>query len=378
MAGRGSIIEKGEGKWLVRVFVGRDDSGKRRYRSKAVQGGKRAARKALTALLAEKDAGRLPLVRPSATVDEWLDVWLETVARPSVRERTFWDYEADLRRYARPHLGGGRLDRLTPADVRRWLVRLREQGLGARTIKRAHATLRAALEEAVSDGLLRDNPARARLVRKALPSVEPSEPATLGEADIEPFVDACTSDPLGALYMLMGFGGLRPSEALAVRWADLNGDTVSIRRVAVDKPGRPLHYAPPKTAKSRRAVVLPEVVVHELAAHRKRQAAERLAAPEWEDGDLIFADERGAPLRQDPVRRRWNRLRDAVGLPPGLTPYGLRHSAATMLLAAGVPLKIVSERLGHSTITLTGDTYSHVHESMQREAADALQRLVDG
>jgi integrase len=371
----GQIIPRGPKKWLVRVFVGRDGAGKRKYVSKLVHGGKKAADDKLAAMLGDRSKGVLT-VRPKETVDQYLDAWLDTTAKPSVRARTLSDYTNTLKRYVRPHLGHAKLAALSPVEVREMLVALRDKGLAPRTVRMAHEVLRNALEQAVADRLIPDNPARSRLVKKALPQKERREPTTIPADKVAGFLEVATADRLHALWTLLLMSGLRPSEALALRWADVNGNAVSVVRVLVDKAGVPLDFAPPKSQKSRRAVVVPEVVAHGLADHRKRQVAERLrAGAVWEDGDLVFCDEVGRPMRQDHVRHHFGKLCKAAKLPDTLTPYALRHSCATLLLEKGVPLKVVSERLGHSTISLTADVYSHVTPSMQKQAADVLGEL---
>ena len=369
----GQIIPKGERKWLVRVYIGRDGQGKRKYRSQLVHGGKKDADKKLTELLQAKNDGVLT-VRPKETLNEYLDTWLDTVAKPSVRARTLVDYTRVLDSYVRPHVGAARLANLSPVEVRAMLVKLSER-YSPRTTRMAHEVLRNALEQAVADRLIRDNPARARLVKKALPQKTLKEPVTVLADDVGTFLDAVKGERLEAFFVLQLFAGLRPSEALALRWSDVNGNTISVTRVLVDRT-KQLHFAPPKSKTSRRAVVVPDIVVNVLREHRKRQAEERLAAgPEWDDQGLIFCTNRGEPLRQFVAQNRFSRIVKAAGLPQGLTVYSLRHSCATLLLERGIPLKIVSERLGHSTVALTGDTYSHVTRSMQEQAADALGAL---
>jgi integrase len=370
----GQIIPKGKQKWLVRVFVGRDGTGKRKYVSKLVHGGKKDANTAMADMLSDRSKGKLT-VRPKDTVDEYLDAWLDTTAAPSVRARTLADYTNVLKRYVRPHLGSAKLASLTPVEVKAMLVALRAKDLSPRTVRMAHEVLRNALEQAVSDRLIPNNPARARLVAKALPAKVQKAPETIPAADVANFIDVASGDRLGALWTLLVMSGLRPSEALALRWSDVTGDAVSVTRVLVDKTGVPIHYAPPKSKRSQRAVVVPDVVRTTLADHRRRQAEARLAAgPEWQDDDLIFCTEKGEPLRQDHVRGEFKKVAKAAEL-PDLTVYALRHSCATLLLERGVPLKVVSERLGHSTIALTADTYSHVTPSMQKQAADVLEEL---
>jgi integrase len=193
-------------------------------------------------------------------------------------------------------------------------------------------------------------------------------------AKVQKFIEATKDERLGAYWLVLLFGGLRPSEALGLQWDDIQGDTISIQRTLVDKVGG-LHFAPTKTKKSRRAVVVPGVVVDALKAHRKRQAAEQLKAGEaWRGEGLVFCNQVGGPIRQSQTRKSFKRLRKVAELPP-MRIYDLRHSAATLLLEMGEDLKVVSERLGHSTITLTADTYSHVTRGMQERAAAKLDKL---
>lgn len=372
----GQIIPKGKGKWLVKVFKGRDGDGRRKYVSELVHGGKKDAERVLMNKLKEKNEGTLT-VRPKGTLSEYLDTWLETTAQPSVRPRTMCDYTRVVKSYIKPHLGGARLGRLTSVEVRGMLVRLREQGLAPRTVRMAHEVLRNALEQAVSDRLLPDNPARSSKIKKALPQKLRKHQVTIRSDQVANFLDVAEGDRLQAFWVLQLMAGLRPSEGLALRWSDVTENAVHITRVLVDdRSGGDLYFAPPKSESSRRAVVVPDVVVQVLKEHRPRQAQEQLAAgPEWRDSGLIFCTPTGEPLRQDYVRRCFKKLARAAELPTELTPYSLRHSCASLLLQRNVPLKVVSERLGHASIALTADTYSHVHPSMQKQAADVMGEL---
>lgn len=376
--GTGQVLPRGRERWLVRVYVGRDAEGRRKYLSETVHGTKTQAEEKAVELVNRRNRGTLR-PRPKKTVDQYLDAWLETTAKPSVRARTLQDYEDTLRRYVRPHLGPLRLSKLSPVEVRGMLVALREKGYSPRTVRKAHECLRNALEQAVSDKLIRDNPARARLVSKALPKKVRNEPATISGERIADFLAVARHDRLYAYWLVLLFGGLRPEEALALRWSDVAGNTARITRVLVDKvrENGPL-FEEPKSASSRRAVVMPRIVVVALAERRRRQAEERLAAgPAWQDQGLIFTNEKGGVLWQHQTWWTFRKLREAAEMPK-LTPYALRHSCATLLLEKGTPLKIVSERLGHSTIALTADVYSHVTPSMQQAAADTLEGLVSG
>jgi integrase len=371
----GQLIKRGDDKWLIRIYLG-EVAGKRRYWNKTVNGGKRHAEKILAKELAARDRGELA-PRSRDTFDAFLDTWLEGL---TVRPQTADAYTYTLKQYVRPHLGAARLRDVSALALRALYARLGKQGLSPRTVRSVHEVLRNALEGAVDAKLLTANPAATRTVRMAIPKRVRTERTVVEGGDaLSAFLDAAHADEHTVYWLLLLFGGLRPSEALALRWADLSGDRVQIRRVLVDRTGKSetLHFAEPKSETSRRSVTLPAVVLDALKDHRKVQAADRLkAGAEWQDGDLILCDARGGPLRQGALRRRFARLLKDAEL-PAMRVYDLRHSMATLLLDAGVPLKVVSERLGHSGIALTADTYSHVTQGMQGQAADALAAAAD-
>lgn len=372
----GQCVKRGEDRWTLRVFVGRDEqTGKRRYINESYIGTKKGAEKKLRELLGRRDKNALRVL-PKNTVGEFLDEWLEAI-RPTVRASTFDDYTIVLRRYVRPHIGGLQLSAVTPRVVREMLLTLRnEKGLGPRTCRKAVEVLRNALEAAFADDLITDNPARSKLVRRALAKYERAERQTVPVEKLGAFIKACDHERLGPLWLLLLFGGLRPSEALALRWDDLHDNTVHVRRVIIDRDKMPLQFAPPKSKQSRRVLVLPQVVVAALRRHRKAQATEQLAAGDaWSGQDLIFCDETGAALRQDWTRSSFKRVVKAAKL-PALRIYDLRHSAASLLLDAGEDLKVISERLGHSTILLTSDTYLHTSHGVQSRAAARYDSLV--
>jgi integrase len=370
----GQLIKRGD-KWLIRIYLG-EVAGKRRYWNKTVHGGKRHAEKVLSKELAARDRGELA-VRSRETLDGFLDAWLEGL---NVRPQTAAAYAYALKQYVRPHLGAVRVRDVSALEIAALYGRLAKQGLSPRTVRSVHEVLKNALEGAVDAKLLTANPAGTRTVRKAIPQRVRTERAVVGDDVLSAFLDAADADEYTVYWLLLLFGGLRPSEALGLRWADLVGDRVQIRRVLVDRtgPAEELRFGEPKSETSRRSVTLPPVVLDALKEHRRVQVAARLkAGAEWQDGDLILCDDHGVPLRQGALRRRFARLLKDADL-PAMRVYDLRHSCASLLLAAGKSLKVVSERLGHSGIALTADTYSHVSPGMQEQAADALQRLADG
>lgn len=369
----GHITRRGPKAWLVRVSLGRDGNGRRLYHSKVIHGTKKQAETYLNEKLHERDTGVLvPRHQPVTTLDEYSDQWLDSIG---VRARTRESYRGVLKRHVRPVLGKLPIGRITPALVRKLYLDMATDDYAPRTIRSTHEVLHNLLEQATEDRLLRANPAAVRSVRRVIPKASKVEHTVIKPDDVAAFLDAARSDRFGAYWLLLLFGGLRPEEALALCWSDLDGNRVHVRRVLIDAAGVPLHFESPKTKKSARTVTLPGVVTDALREHRKRQAAERLkAGPDWKDGNLIFSTLTGGPLRQSFTRPSFTNILFAAEL-PAMRIYDLRHSCATLLLAGGENAKVVQERLGHASITLTMDTYSHVLPDMQQAAAEKLDQL---
>ncbi|MBX6378337.1 MAG: site-specific integrase [Clostridia bacterium] len=322
-------------------------------------------------LLADKDLGTF--VEPSRqTLHDYLDEWLRVAAKPRVRERTYRDYEQLLRRYVRPALGSCRLAELSPVMIQDLYTRLTDQGLSPRTVRYVHSVLHNALQQAVKWRLLPQNPAKA----VDLPRQKRQEMSALSQEEANRFLAAAEGTPHYTLFLVAITTGMRPSEYLALQWkdVDLKAGTVSVRRTLT----RDKAFAEPKTARSRRVIRLLPSVVQALRAHRTRQVEERLAAgARYQNLDLVFATPEGRPLdERNLVRRHFKPLLRKAGLPETIRLYDLRHTCATLLLAGGEHPKVVSERLGHASVTLTLDTYSHVLPDMQQTSVDILERLL--
>lgn len=375
MGGRGQIIKRSETSWQIKVYVGRVD-GKRKWKYKTLRGSRADAQKALTKMQRELDTGTY--VEPTKlTVEAYLERWLETAARPKVRDNTYIGYADTLRRYVVPHVGQQKLDRLTPLEIQGMLGALQAQGLTARTVRTAHMVLSSALKQAVKWRLLPSNP--ADYVDK--PRQQRKEMLALGPAQVARFMEAAALDRWGVLFAFAIATGMRPSEMFALQWDDVDLDTgqVVVRRALTRKVGGGWHLTPPKTSRSRRTIPLPATVIQQLRGHRKAQLEERLAAgAAYVDNGIVFAGQRGQHLNEKTLGYHLKQILDRAGLPNRFRVYDLRHTCATLLLAANVNPKIVSERLGHSTVVLTLDTYSHVLPTMQRAAADQLEAMLFG
>ena len=372
----GQIIRRGGRTWLVRVFLGRDpDTGKRRYHNHTVKGTKKDAQRYVNGVLRDLDMGSF--VEPTKmTLNSYLDHWLETAARPGVRQRTYDQYEGLLERHVRPSLGDCRLHQLAPIEIQGLYSDLQTRGLSARTVRYVHAVLSSSLKQAVKWRMLSQNPASF----VDLPRIKKKEMRAFSAEEAIAFLEAAKDDRWGTLF---GFGlatGMRPGEYLALRWSDIDlqvGTATVMRSLARRKDGG-WEFEEPKTKNSRRTIPLPASLVTAVAKHKREQAEERLAkGPKYENQNLVFASSTGRPLDQiNLVRRHFKPILKHAGIPKEFRLYDLRHSCATLLLLAGENPKVVSERLGHASITLTLDTYSHVLPSMQQRAAEKLEAIL--
>ena len=367
----GSIYQRKDGRWVGSVHVGH--KGGQRLR-KHYYGATRqeVAKKLTVALKAHQDG--LPVVAERQTVKDFLASWLEN-AKPSLRDQTHSTYEIVLRLHAVPYLGHHRLARLSPQHLQDLYSQRLDAGLGVQSVRKLHAILHRALEQALRWNLVARNV--ADLVTP--PRDQHKEMKTLGVEQARQLIDAARGDRFEALYVLALTTGLRQGELLALRWQDVDLGDGSLRVVGTlyrSSKGL-LTIAEPKTAGSRRQVTLGSLAVDALARQKDNQAAQRLlCGAAWEDHGLVFTNELGRPMEATNLRRRFFQpLLQRAGL-PGIRFHDLRHTAATLLLGEGVHPKIVSERLGHSRVGITLDLYSHVTPTMQREAAAAVDTVL--
>jgi integrase len=313
-----------------------------------------------------RDPNRVP--EPGRiTVAQYLDRWLLDSAAPSVRPTTLANYQSVIRCHVTPRIGAERLARIDPLVVQRLYGELEAGGTSARLRQLVHAVLHRAFWQAVRWNLMRENPCdrvtRPRVPRKEVRALSPKE--------VHRLLEAARGDRFEALYVLAVTTGLRQGELFGLRWndIDLRRRALGVQRAIVDVNGH-VEIVQPKSAKGRRRVELPDLAVQAIRDHRARLRV----APHPEA--WVFSDGRGGSVRKNNfTRRSWYPLRDRAGFGE-VRFHDLRHTAASLLLSAGVRPKIVQERLGHSTVALTLDVYSHVLGSLQRDAAEQLDEIL--
>ncbi len=378
---QGRVYRRNGKRWAYTVDVGVDPAnGRRRQQTKSGFETRKAAEQALReALIAVERGGHV--ARSSVTVREFLEEWLVTM-QPRLRETTHFSYETAVARVVL-ELGAVKLQSLTPLQIESFYAHLLTVGskagrpLAPKTVRNTHIVLHRALSDAERLGLVVRNAAHAA---KA-PTVRRTESITWTAGQLATFLEAVRDDRLFAAYVLLATTGMRRGEVLGLRWSDLDltAQRLSVSQTLTSIDDR-VFLGPTKTPRSRRSVALDAATVAALVAHRKAQAAERLAAPElWDETyGLVFCAEDGTPLHPDRFTRAFKRHVRASGLPDLRGPHNLRHTWATLALQAGVHPKVVSDRLGHSTIAVTIDTYSHVVPSLDAAAADTVAAQIFG
>ena len=382
--GEGSIRERADGRWEVRIDLGRGLDGKRRQKS--VFGATEADAIAELKKLHGRSAAGHVLNSTTPTVAAYLTDWFslnQDIWRPSTRR----GYQSAIDRYLVPAFGPLRVEQLSPIAVQRWLTQHKTEHGARRRITLAHAVLRSALSEAQRLQLVSTN--AAEFVKVPKPVAREIAPLSVEEATV--FLKAADRHRLGALFSFALACGLRLGEATGLRWEDVDLESGEVRiRQQLQAVKKLLVAQELKTEKSRRALVLPDVCVKALRAHRTRQLEERLkAGTRWVETGLVFTTyatykpgkgmhrKVGAGLHPRNVLRILYRL--FANAEPKIARrrfHDLRHSAASLLIANGVELVEVSKLLGHSDIRITGNLYTHLVQQTAAKAARVMDSVL--
>lgn len=377
---KGHVRARGKNTWALVIELDRDPvTGKRRQKWITVKGNKKEAERRLAQTLHEMNMGAYA-APAKVSLGAFLERWLEHV-QTTVRPVTFDSYRTLVHRHITPTLGHMPLTRLQTLDLQQfYAAKLRDGrsdgkpgGLSPRTVRYLHGLLREALGYAVRWNLVSRNIAEAA----DPPRQSKRNAQALDTHEIQAFLAALQGDRLYAFYLLALTTGLRRGELLGLRWqdVDLGSGWLVVRQTLVVVNGKPTIQDEAKNRSSLRPVSLPAVAVEALRNHKFKQTEERMVfGEEYQGNDLVFCAIQGQPLNPSNLRRSFKRLLTDAGLPE-IRIHDLRHTHATMLLSAGVNLKLVADRLGHSTTRMTADTYSHVLPRMRDEVAATVDKI---
>lgn len=377
--GRSSIFKGSDGRWHGYVTMGVKDNGRTDRRH--VQAG---TEKAVTAKVRElerqRDAGTVTTSGRTPSVGEWLTYWLDNVAARKVRLSTLQGYRSRVNCHLIPSLGAHRLDRLRPEHVEKFYSACESEGMAPSYVLQMHRILSRALKVAHQRGRVARNV--CELVDA--PSVIREEVQPLTQEDARGILRAAAGRRNSARWSVALALGLRQGEALGLLWdyVDLDAGMVRVRWQLQRLAGRGLVLVEPKSRASRRTLALPRQLVDALRLHQEAQQEERVAAGElWDDTvptldgkvfrGLVFAQPNGRPMDPRADWAQWKQLCREAGAREARL-HDARHTAASILLAQGVPARVVMELLGHSQIGLTLGTYSHVAPELSRAAADGI------
>ncbi len=368
--GEGSITHRKDGRWQCQISI-KNDKGK--TERKTLYGKtKKEVQEKLRLAINEQKQGTLA-TGPRQTLAVYLPYWLENICKPLVRKATHKQYRSALNAHFLPALGQLTLQNLRPEHIQSLYADMVEDGLAASTIGAIHAVLHKALEDAIKWNFVSRNV--SSLV--SLPRIERPEMHVLTPEQAHKLLETAKGSRIEVLLILAITTGARRGEMLALRWndVDLEKGVMNICRTMSWVSGYGYVENEPKTKAGRRRIMLTDAAIAALKEHKVRQKEARvIAGDEWKERDIVFSNIYGSFLNPNAVLVWYHSLLEKAGL-PDMRFHDLRHSAATILLVMGVHPKVVQELLGHSTIAMTMDVYSHLLPSMHQDATDKMNTL---
>jgi integrase len=363
------VLPSGAASWVAHATW--QEGGKRRQAKRSFDT-KKQAQAALTELLAAHQSGTF--VAPSRlTLAEFVEPWLAGLANQGRKPTTLRGYRGSIERHVIPSLGSVPLQDLRPTDLDALYASLLRGGLSMTSVHHVHAVVSKLLHDAERKGLVNRNVARlANAPSLTTARARGPEMAVWTPAELSTFLASIVGNRNEALFRLLAMTGMRRGEVVALRWSDVQLDRhrLTVNQAATVVDGDELVDVP-KTRRSRRVIDLDGDTVVLLQRHRSRQRELFLRLGVTASAsDRVFTNEIGDPIRPDSVGQAFGRLVKAAGV-PAIRLYDLRHTHASQLLMAGINVKVVSERLGHASVSFTLDTYAHVMPGQQAEAAAA-------
>jgi integrase len=365
----GHIEQIKKGYFRVVVEAGRDPAtGKRKRIVRYVEGRKSDAEELLIKLQVDYKEGNY--VEPSKiTVAEWIETWLNTYKKMDLRQNTWEIYKINFETHIKPAFGAMYLQQLRPEHIQEFYQEKLEEGKSPATIHKLHDIIRGSLKQAVKNKVIIYNPAEVVI----LPKRNKKEISILEKEQRDKFIKILEEDRLGVAFLTLLMTGIRRGELLALTWEDIDFQkkTISITKGLVYSTEKGLIIRSPKTEKSKRTIPISDTLLQYLRRHQTRMLEEG----NYSKNKPIFCTSNGTYIHPRNLNRKYYELRKKAGIEK-VNLHALRHTFATMLLEAGVNLKVVQELLGHTRISTTADIYSHVAPEIKREAVEKLENIL--
>ena len=364
--GEGTIFKRKDGKWVARLSLGTDANGRRLQKTVYAKTRTQVAEKLAELTQRHKTSGKALANKDSLAA--YLKSWLADDVKLNRTPKTHEEYEAAERLYITPYLGTKKLVKLSGADLQRWQGQMSRDGHSDNTRLKAIRVLRNALNKAIKLSLIPSNPAAA--VSK--PKVTRKEVTPLERDQCHALFEACKSHRLGDLIIVAAMTGLRKGELFALEWSAVNlREGVLVVRKSLEEIGGKLRIKIPKTAAGRRVVTLGKEAIEALK-RRKAKAIE-----EGYGEGIVFPNTDGGYQYASNFRKFvWVKIREAAGIPDSFVFHDLRHTQASLLLAAGVDLKVIQKRLGHADFATTANLYAHLLQDAQGDATEKLDAMM--
>ncbi|MCW2279235.1 tyrosine-type recombinase/integrase [Heliophilum fasciatum] len=382
--GQGCVYQRKDGYWVAQVSLGKGDNGKPKYARKTFKREEDALHWRDRALVEQRQG--VFTVPSTVTFGEWLDIWLTRYVRPHVRPKTWESYEYIARLHLKPTLGSVKVQALQTAQLQQLLNQRHQSGLSSRTVELIQITARASLKQAIHEGLVSRN--AAEHLRK--PKKVAKEIRVMTVEEMRELLTVADDDRMGTAFHLLLGTGLRVGELLALTWADVDLDKSVIRvnkavalvknaDYANDATANKTHVITqaPKTKNGQRNIPITDDLVRHLRRWQVFQHKERLAAgAAYEGSGLIVTTRLGHMVSQRNLATKFHRLLAKAELPK-MNLHALRHTYATRLLEIGVHPKVVQELMGHGSVRITLDTYSHVLPDLKKQAIGKLEGMLN-
>lgn len=375
--GGGTIRQRSDGRWEARYTVGRDPGTGKQIQRSVYGATQKEVRQKLAQVVAALDNGTYQAPN-KITVAEWMQEWLTTFCANKVKPLTYQSYEGIIKNHIAPALGAVELQAVKGTHIQRLYNSMTTAGLSGKTVKNVGAIMHKAFNMAVKQGIIQFNPCDAA----ELPKAEKREIAPLADDEIPRFLSAIDASPMRNAFALCLFAGLREGECLGLSWKQVDFEkgriTISQQLQQSKKTGE--YYIAPSTKSNKpRTIEPPPIAFQYLRAERAKQSENRLkAGPIWSNpDDLVFTDEAGKHYAIFTFYRRFKKIAASIGRPDA-RPHDLRHTAATVAIAAGSDIKSVQDLLGHATASFTLNVYAHTSERMMKDTAARMQNYYDG